>query len=173
MVPSAAIARGTRTWIRNQLANNIQNPESFNNDYVRYQDIQKAWSGNDTLQRVFQASLTPVQVKLITEELLRFLSILVFIRADDFLDGFPGSFFDEAGHLLYKDSDLPLRDNQVPPFEDLALRRDFFNAQFLFKPVRQSTLPSRACNTHKKCRSRCSSRRQYRLLKTSVDFLSK
>ncbi|KAH6870496.1 kinase-like domain-containing protein [Alternaria rosae] len=134
MVPSAAIVRATRTGIRNQLANNIQNHKSFNNDYVRYQDIQKAWSGNDTLQRVFHASLTPVQVKLITEDLLQFLSILVFIRADDFLDGFPGSFFDEAERLLYKDSRLPFRDNQVPPFEDLVLCRDFFNSQFLFTP---------------------------------------
>ncbi|CAN9334304.1 unnamed protein product [Alternaria alternata] len=134
MVPSAAIAKETRTWIRTQLHHNIQNPKSFNNDYIRYQDIQKAWSGNDTLQRVFQANVTLAQVKLITEDLLRFLSVLVFIRADDFLDGFPSSLFDEAGHLLYKDSSLPYRDNQVPPFEDLALCRDFFNYQFLFTP---------------------------------------
>jgi hypothetical protein len=173
MVPSAALARETRTWIRNQLANSIQNPKSFNNDYVRYQDIQQAWSGHDTLQRVFQASLTPVQVELITRHLLRFLSILVFIRADDFLDGFPGSFFDEGGDLLYEDLSLPCKDNQVPPFGDLALCRDFFNAQFLFTPVRQSTLPSSAWNTHKRCRSRYSSRQPYKLSTTSADFLSK
>jgi hypothetical protein len=173
MVPSAAIAKETRTWIRTQLHHNIQNPKSFNNDYIRYQDIQKAWSGNDTLQRVFQANVTLAQVKLITEDLLRFLSVLVFIRADDFLDGFPSSLFDEAGHLLYKDSSLPYRDNQVPPFEDLALCRDFFNYQFLFTPVRRSTLPSSAYHTYKECRSRCSSPQQFKLLTTSADFLSK
>jgi hypothetical protein len=173
MVPSAAIARGTRTWIRNQLANNIQNPDSFNNDYVRYQDIQKAWSGNDTLQRVFQASLTPVQVKLITEGLLRFLSILIYIRADDFLDGFPNNCFDQGGGLLYNDSELPLKDNQVPSFGDLALRRAFFNAQYLFTPVRQSTLLSSTCITNKRRRSRCSSPRPYNISTTSAGFLSK
>lgn len=150
-------ARETRTWIRNQLVKNTQNHSSFNNDYVRYQDIQQVWSGHDTFKCVFQAILTPVQVELIMGHLLRFLSILVFIHADDFLDGFPGSFFNKGGDLLYDDSSLPFRGNQVPPFGDLALCRNFYNSQFLFTPVRQSTFPCSAWNTHKRCRCSYSS----------------
>jgi hypothetical protein len=155
MVPSAAIAKEARKWIRNQLLDNIQNDEIFNNDYVRYQDIQQAWSGLDTIQRVFQSILMPKQVELTTKHLLRFLSILIYIRADDFLDGFPGNCFDQGGGLLYNDLELPFRDHQVPSFGDLALRRAFFNAQYLFTPVRQSTLLPSMCNTNKRCRRHC------------------
>jgi hypothetical protein len=173
MVPSAAVATDARTWIRNQLLNNIQNDEIFNNDYVRYQDIQQAWSGLGTIQRVFQSILMPKQVELTTKHLLRFLSILIYISADDFLDGFPGNCFDQGGGLLYKDSELSFKVDQVPSFGDLAPRRAFFNAQYLFTPVRQSSLLPSTCNINKRCRRRCLSPPPSNISTTSAGFPSK
>jgi hypothetical protein len=159
MVPSAAVATDARTWIRN--------------DYVRYQDIQQAWSGLGTIQRVFQSILMPKQVELTTKHLLRFLSILIYISADDFLDGFPGNCFDQGGGLLYKDSELSFKVDQVPSFGDLALRRAFFNAQYLFTPVRQSSLLPSTCNINKRCRRRCLSPPPSNISTTSAGFPSK
>jgi len=175
MVPSAAvaIAREARTRVRNQLLNNIQNDEIFNNNYVRYQDIQQAWSGPDTIQSVFQSMLMPKHVELITKHLLRFLSILVYIRADDFLDGLPGSVLDQEGDLLYNDSELPFKGDQVPSFGGNDLRREFFDAQFVFTPVRQKFSPTCAWNTHKRSRSHYLSPRLYNISMTSADFHSK
>ncbi|CAO2655109.1 Nn.00g101730.m01.CDS01 [Neocucurbitaria sp. VM-36] len=135
MPPNTTFARTLRARIQEDLAQVIRNSESIADAYVRYQDIQLAWSGPDTIQDALRpASLSPGDVKLIRGHLLRYLSILVYIGAEEFLNTFRNHFFDAKGSLLHDDSELPVKDQHVPSVGSFHLRQRFFSDQFLFTP---------------------------------------
>ncbi|KAF1846866.1 kinase-like protein [Cucurbitaria berberidis CBS 394.84] len=135
MLPNAASTKTLRAQIQDELARKIQNSDSIADAYIRYQDIRQAWSGHDTIQHALHpVRLSPADIDSIRDRLLEYLSILVYIGADEFLDNCRDYFFDVQGNVLHDDSKLPVKEQQVPPVGSFHLRQRFFSDQFLFKP---------------------------------------
>jgi hypothetical protein len=139
MPPHVTTSEAVRKHIQEQLAQVIQNKNSLADAYVRYEDIRAAWSGYKVVKHALRlTSLSDADFELIQKKLLRFLSILVYIGAHEFLDGFRERFFDNNGDLIYDDTRLPLEEQDVPSLgssTEFLLHQRFFHSQFLFTPV--------------------------------------
>lgn len=125
-----------RRDIQDYLTGHLKNPHSLADAYVCYEDILEAWSGKGTIETVlFKAVLQPADIDTIHGRLLRFLSILVYIGANDFLSGPRSNFFREDGEPVYDDKHLPAHHDEVPPIENFTMRTRFLNEQYIFLPV--------------------------------------
>lgn len=133
-----------RDDIRNHLAECLVTrgdkfPEASKEDkkaYFRIQDIKDAWSGRETIARALHpTTVSPDDAKFIQEKLLLFLSILVWMPAHKVLDQFRQYAYDSKGDILCSNDQLPLEQDDVPDFGDLASSRQFYSYQFMFKPV--------------------------------------
>lgn len=126
-----------RDRIQDYLARSVVNPGGRLADaYIRSQDIEKAWSGLETIERVLSpTALSPAEIDFIRDKLLIFLSVLVYIDAHDFLNDFRTNFFFPGGEWRYSNASLPLKDEDVPPLGSFILRKRFLDEQYLFIPV--------------------------------------
>jgi hypothetical protein len=133
-----ATAKQARAEIQEHLARHLKNKDSPAEAYILYDDIQQAWSGRDTIQLVLApAVLLPAEVDMIRERLLRFLSILVWLGAHEFLNDFRTNLLHADGRLKYNDSVLPFKDAEVPPIGGFVIRQRFLNEQYIFIPVKR------------------------------------
>jgi hypothetical protein len=136
MLSHTASVKTARTQIEEQLTRNIQNPNSFADAYIRIQDIRQAWSNDELTRHALRLSMLPsAEFQLIQDRLLRFISLLVYIGADDFLSDYRNHFYDRNGDLIYEDSKLPLIEQDIPTLGSRKLRHQFLVYQFLFVPV--------------------------------------
>lgn len=153
MPPNRVVERhAIRSRIQEYLARHVVNPDSIGDAYIRSQDVERAWSGHETIEHaLYPAALSDPEVDFIREELLTFLSILVYIDAHDFLADFRTNIFDvleDNGNLRYSDSKLPLKDKDVPALGNFVLRKRFLDEQYLFIPVTLSILSALALATN-------------------------
>ena len=140
MPPPTATAEARRKEIKDYLARHIVNSRKIADAYIRYQDVQYAWSGINCKATIsgalHPATPTETEIEVIRNQLLRFLSILVFIDAHEFLNDFRLHFFGRNGEVLCSDSCLPLKDDDIPDFGDFAVGQRFRHEQYVFMPVR-------------------------------------
>ena len=136
MPPNPATAKARRDEIQEHLSRHVQNPDRLAESYIRYEDIKQAWSGKDTIPLVlFPAALSATEIESIQSKLLRFLSILVYLGAYDYLNDFRKNFLKSNGDLVYDDTKLPIKDREVPPIGNFLIRQRFLYEQYLFTPV--------------------------------------
>ncbi|KAH3951285.1 hypothetical protein HBH98_084360 [Parastagonospora nodorum] len=127
--------REARAEIKHCLIRYMKNPHSLDKAYVTYKDVSRAWSGRDAIQDVLhKTALLPWDIDKINRRLLRFLSILVYLDAHDFLDGPRSNFFHDDGELIYNDAYLPAHDDEILPIESFTIRKQFLKEQYLFLP---------------------------------------
>ncbi|KAF2132834.1 kinase-like protein [Dothidotthia symphoricarpi CBS 119687] len=102
--------------------------------FICYQDVQNIWlRQHRTIQEALDLDDSATKdVELIAEQLLRILSILVYIDARDILDSFRERFLDESGNLTCSDQSLPMTQATV---RQRGLGWHFFDDQYLFVPV--------------------------------------
>ncbi|KAF1963308.1 kinase-like protein [Byssothecium circinans] len=132
---SAAEARRLRARIQEHLAHHVVNPRKPSYAYIPYQHVERAWSGHDVIETALHSShLSSAQVEEIRAKLLRFLSILVYIDAHDFLDNLSQQAFKDNGTLRSRNCDLPLGEEDAPDLGAFMLRQRFLNEQYLFIP---------------------------------------
>lgn len=152
-IPVAEVRRqDVRSRIQEDLARHVQRSHSIGEAYIRFQDVERAWSGHQTIERaLYPAELSPAEVELIRVKLLTFLSILVYIDAHDFLGDFQKNIFDvyeTDGEHQYCNSKLPLKERDVPSLGNFVLRKRFLDEQYLFVPVRSCFFAIRAPATY-------------------------
>jgi hypothetical protein len=138
-MPSISVAEGRalRSRIQEDLARHVVNADSIGDAYIRSQDVERAWSGHETIEHaLYPTVLTGSEVDIIRKQLLIFLSILVYIEAHDFLNDFRPNIFDALDK--YSNCKLPLKDKDVPALGSFVLRKRFLDEQHLFIPVRLS-----------------------------------
>ena len=113
-------------------------PDDYDRAYIKFQDIKEAWSlhGRDTIAKAFYpARLTSEYVVYVRENLLIFLSVLVWLDAHDQLDRFREYLKDRNGYALCSNNQLPLKIENVPDFGNQTLRKRFWREQYIFTPV--------------------------------------
>lgn len=137
----------TRATIRAALHSNVvRKSEKYphassnpNDHYICSKAIRDAWHDPKAVRHVlFPADLDDALEPRIRSELLVYLSILVYIQADDFLNRFKFNFLDRQGNLTRSDEQLPLVEDDVPDFnavDNEVLRFRFLNEQYIFMPV--------------------------------------
>ncbi|KAH4187536.1 hypothetical protein HBI56_091020 [Parastagonospora nodorum] len=137
MSSTFADAKATRRYIQDDLTDKVLHVHSPTDAYIRYEDILHAWSGRTTIQKVlFRVELSQADIDTIHRRLLRFLSILVYVGANDFLSGPRSNFFHPNGEPVYEDKRFPVHNNDrdVLPIESLTIRTRFLNDQYIFFP---------------------------------------
>ena len=112
--------------------------------YICWHDISPFWTTNNILGVLQGQALTGSELSYLKERLLKVLSILVYIKADDCLDNFRILFFDDHTRVELSDSDLPLATpDLLPQLNTNELKSKFLRHQYLFNPVRMhfSSIP--------------------------------
>jgi hypothetical protein len=141
-----------RSRIQEDLARHVVKPGSIGDAYIRLQDVERAWSGHETIQQaLYPADLSDAEVDLIRDQLLIFLSILVYIDAHEFLADFRKNIldvFDANGDHRYSNSNLPLQESDVPVVGNFVRQKRFLDEQYLFIPVGLYSPASRALGTN-------------------------
>ncbi|KAF3037232.1 hypothetical protein E8E12_005602 [Didymella heteroderae] len=146
----------TRAQIRASLHSNVVRKsdkyphasQKRSDHYICFEAIKDAWKAPKAVHHVlFPAILSPSLEARIRKELLIYLSILVYIQADDFLNNFKRNFLNREGDLVRSDRHLPLVEDDVPDFnvvDNDVLRFSFFQEQYLFSPVviKESSRPA-------------------------------
>lgn len=112
---------------------------SIDDAYCRYQDVEKAWSGHDTIANALNPTvLSDDDVTNIRTSQLKLLSILVYINANSVLDNFQQAFSSSNGTSTYNDNCLPLAEEDLVAIEDPVLRNLFLHHQYFFIPVNRT-----------------------------------
>lgn len=111
-------------------------PNDTSRAFIQFEHIRNAWSGLGTIRQALRpAILSDGEVQQIQDDLLRFLSILLWLCATECLDNFEHYFFDQNRKLLHSDQHLPLSLESIPGFGAGALAYLFHDAQHYFTPV--------------------------------------
>jgi hypothetical protein len=108
----------------------------YSNAYIRIGDVEKAWSGEGTIERALYPNiLDPVYVTFIQEKLLLFLSVLVWLDAHTHLNRFTSYVFRDDGFPVCANEQMPLQRQEMPDLGDRTLQMRFYFEQFMFSPV--------------------------------------
>jgi hypothetical protein len=114
----------------------------YSDAYIRIGDVEKAWSSEGTIERALYPNvLESTHITLIQENLLLFLSVLVWLDAHTQLENYRSYIFREDGSLLCANEDMPLQQDAMSCFRDRAFEMRFYHEQFMFSPVSAVDIP--------------------------------
>ena len=134
----------TRKQIRDSLASSIicksketpDGPQDISNHFICHSAVTNAWKETKAVyDALYPAILSAKVEECIRDNLLVWLSILVYIQEDTYLDQFSDHFLTGDNKLSRTDEELPLKDHEIPHFSPFS-RRAFLQEQYLFNPVR-------------------------------------
>lgn len=132
---SPETTQDVRHKIRDSFHRHITRPKDKEYaNYIGFERIKLTWADLETIEQALP-SIDKSQAILIQQNLLRFLSILIYLNAADCLDNFHDRFFDQGGRPLYSDEVLPLPAESIPNIGDNLLKDKFFEDQHIFTPV--------------------------------------
>jgi hypothetical protein len=106
------------------------------NAFIPFGDIQAVWSGDDTIRKVLHpAELSLDDVVLVRQQLLKTLSILVYIHASSCLVKIGETWSNRDETIKFTDANLPAAKESLAWIENARVRQRFYDAQFIFAPV--------------------------------------
>jgi hypothetical protein len=118
------------------LESRIVHADSIINAFIPFGDIQAVWSGDDTIRKVLHpAELSLDDVVLVRQQLLKTLSILVYIHASSCLIKIGETWSNRDETIKFTDANLPAVKGSLTWIENARVRQRFYDAQFIFAPV--------------------------------------
>jgi hypothetical protein len=118
------------------LESRIVHADSIINAFIPFGDIQAVWSGDDTIRKVLHpAELSLDDVVLVRQQLLKTLSILVYIHASSCLIKIGETWSNRDETIKFTDANLPAAKESLTWIENARVRQRFYDAQFIFAPV--------------------------------------
>ncbi|KAH7398548.1 kinase-like domain-containing protein [Pyrenochaeta sp. MPI-SDFR-AT-0127] len=132
---TSADVKAARKRVGTYLASKIVHAGSVTEEFIPYDEIERAWTGHDVIEAVLcVAELSTDGLERIRKNFLRVLSILIWINGTECLDDI-GNRMVEGRDLPFKDTGLPAGLDSLKWLEDPLLRPKFQSLQHIFVPA--------------------------------------
>jgi hypothetical protein len=106
-------------------------------EYICKRGIRDSWSRETIRCALYSAQLSNEELEVVFKDLLGILSIMVSIRAEDYVDeNFRSLFLPlNNGRLKHNDEELPMTQEKLSFIGEPRIEKLFLQEQFVFTPV--------------------------------------